>query len=152
MHKNFCWLIFLFIVGAITTWHTGIFSVRLYQYYQLDAIASPTKVDWAVKPLSKGRFALVAEYSFLVQGTIYHGKTILKKPLFRNLWAANNSLPRYQSQQWKIWFSANYPHHSTVQKSFPLKECFYAGVLLLLFIYFLGLGYYISLLEKAKKE
>lgn len=147
MHQNKWWKIWLVVLALVTAWYICKGTYVFYQYTTLNAQTKTAEFTLAVEEVSSEKFLFKASYSFIWRGQRYVGEEVLSQPVYRNTTAAINAIPAQQSVPRKVWFSTSNPQHSTLQIAFPLKECLTAFVICGLFLYFLGLGYYVKKLE-----
>lgn len=143
MHKNWIWRAFLSVVFVVTLWYTGDAWYRYYAYSHLNAKTTADAVDWTIEKHSEDAYSLTASYRFTIGKTSYSGRTSFAKN-YRNRWAAEQAVAEYSSSPWDVWYGKENPNHSSLQKSFPVKECVSAVVLWALLLYFLWLGFYVS--------
>lgn len=141
MYKNPLWLLFLTVITLVTAWYGGVAFLRLHRYIQLDTQVETTDIQWSVKKLGEDRYRVNGAYSFIVEGQHYENLWMMQE-VYRNPWAAEKALARHQSHRWTVWVDSSNPRYSSLQKTFPLKDCVSATVLLGLLTYFIGLGYY----------
>lgn len=144
MHKNLVWQAFLFVIFAATLWYTISALYSYYSYSHLNSQTSPSTINWEVVEKSEENYFLKTSYSFNYKGNLYRGSTTWSQDTYRNQWAAEQGLKESSSQQWKVWFDNLDPHHSSLQKNFPLKECISAAFLWGLSLYFLWIGFYVA--------
>jgi len=144
MFQNKIWLAFVAVVTATVLWFTFRAFTELYYYQALSYQAPAETTEWSVKTLYDDRFVLRANFTFFIEGKLHHGTTVFSSSTFRNPWAAEQALAKYSNKKWNVWYSPDDFSRSTLQKSFPVKECFSAGILWALLIYFVGLGYYVK--------
>ena len=142
--KSKVWQFLLLFIGAVALWFTGDAIIRLYGYISQNAEGVATITQWNVKEFPGDRYVLSASYSFHYDGKQYQGETVFEKPRFLNRWAAEEAIRNETQQTRPVWFSSWNPDHSTLQKSFPIKECLSAVLLWGLVIYFIGLNEYVS--------
>jgi Protein of unknown function (DUF3592) len=144
MHKNPVWLAFLAVISLVVLWYCGAALYKIYGYSRLTAEVQATSIQWGVKELADDQYIVKANYTFAVEGKIYQGETLFKDIIYMNAWAAEQAGLKNGKKNWKVWFQPNHYNHSTLQKKFPTKECYYAGAMLLLLLYFVGLGFYVT--------
>lgn len=144
MHKNFIWLCFLSLIMGAVGWFTLKTLYAVYLYMSLDAATPVESIKWQVDRLNEDRFAVKAEYMFRVKAQTYQGDTTFKNDIYWNPWTAEDALKVYSQKEWTVWYSSRDPHYSSLQKNFPLKESISAIILWVVFMYFLGLGYYVA--------
>lgn len=144
MHKNFLFQSFLLILFAITLWYTGKATYRYHTYSKLTAQVVPTQVDWSIEEISTDDYILVANYTYNISGTDYKGSTAFSKEPYRNPYAAEQYKKERVMQSWVVWYDPSTPHHSSLQKEFPLKECLTAIFMWGLLLYFLWISFYVT--------
>lgn len=144
MHKNPAWMIFLGFIGLTTLYFCASAAVSLYDYYYETQTAVPLSINWSYRKVSNDVYAPFASYTFQVKGGVIKGESFLAQPLFRNEWVADEILNSLKKDPHKIWYDPSHPHRSTMEKTFPIRDCVYALVLVILFGYFIGLGIYVG--------
>lgn len=144
MHKNVVWQAFLAIVFAVTLWHSVVALYSYYSYSQLKVQTRLTAINWEIEEESEEYYLLKAVYRFQFKGNSYPGNTAWADEPYRNRWAAEQAAKEFSEQKWKVWFNPNDPHHSSLQKKFPFKQCISAIFLWGLLLYFLWLGFYVT--------
>ena len=138
--KNPNWLIFLIVIGAVVFWFTAKAIYLSLNEAQLKEAVSVQSIHWSVKALTEEQYQIEADYTFFLKNKLYHNKTLFTKPLYRNPFAAEGAIQSFSKQQWKVWYNPSNPDHSTLEKTFPLKDWIYVGILWALFCYFIWLG------------
>jgi hypothetical protein len=144
MGKNPVWLALIGIAFAATLWYSSFAVFRLHDYYSLKETTSPYDLKWFVEELESEDFRVGATYSYTLNNANYRGETIFNDHSFRNPSSADDELQIKRAKDHSLFYDPQNFHHSSLQKKFPTKECISAGVLFLLFLYFLGLGIYTS--------
>lgn len=128
------------ILLAIALWFTGKAATGLYSYYTLTEQAPIKKIDWSVYEKNSDIFYPIAHYHFAVDGKEYEGETILTEWPYRNAWAVEQGIKNYDTKY--VWYSPKNPvKNSSLQKKFPFKESLYAAIVLLVYFYFIWVGY-----------
>jgi len=145
MHSNRYWIFFLIAVALVAFGFGANAAWQLRRYFALDAQAPSMELSWTVKSKMGDRYYLLGKSSFQVKETRYSGETLVEKPMFRNLWSANSFIEEIKDQSRLVYYSRVQPQINTLERHFPLKEVLSAAALLVLFLYFLGLGYYVGL-------
>ena len=125
-------------------WYCGVALFRIYRYTQLKAQAPASNVHWGTQALSGDQYLIKATYAFTVDGKTYPGESVFEDEIFMNKWAAEQTIPKYSYQTWNVWHQPDNFVHSTLQKKFPSKECYSAGAMFVLLIYFVSLGFYVT--------
>lgn len=144
MHKNRIWLAFLVALTVVTAGYCVKALYNLYQYAVLTEQTPAQNVHWGITPLSDDQFLVKANYEFSVGGRVYPGETDFKDVVYMNPWAAEQAMPQYSYKLWQVWYQNDKFQHSTLQKKFPAKECYSAGAMVILLLYFVWLGFYVT--------
>jgi len=144
MHKNYIWLALIATIVCIALYFSGVTLYKIYRYTTLTATTSTHEVEWSVKKLAEDRYALKAKYSYDINDKTQRGESLLTRIIYRNGWAAKQALKEKENQKVVVWYSPQKISYSTLQKSFPIKESVYCGILWVLFIYFIWLGFYVG--------
>jgi hypothetical protein len=143
MHGHPLWLTFLAALALGVFWYSGNAGWKYYRYYSLTASTRPTQLSWQIGEVSDEEYPLIGSYTYIDPATGDSKAGSWSDRPFRNRWAAEQALPDYGSKEWLVWFSPN-SQYSSLQKSFPIKECISAAVLWLLLLYFIWLGFYVT--------
>ncbi|MBS4168080.1 hypothetical protein [Parachlamydia sp. AcF125] len=152
MYKNRGWFIFLLLIGLPTLFFSGITFYNLYQYSRLDSKTQVAKIEWSIvkqEPWSilnlvgwgEERYALKTLFEFEYEGVFYKKEALADSFRFRNEWAARQEIAQEQNKKQFVWFQSTNPRQASLQKTFPLKGCISACVLIGIFIYFICLGF-----------
>lgn len=144
MHKNPIWFALLALISLTTLWFSAIAVYNLYGYFRLTETISAQDIRWSIKEEDPESFQVVADYTFLVNDQQYEGSTTFNDWPYRNPWGAQEALKVKEKQNWFVWYAASNANHSSLQKSFPIKECITMGILWGLLIYFLWLDSYVA--------
>lgn len=144
MHRNPVWLVFLVLFGILTAWYSGDALYKMYQYESLSKKTKPQTLALEVVDNGSGRFYYLGKYSIEIDGASYEGQQQLAQPIFRNEAAAQAFMDEYLHDPWVVWYSPQNPAKSKLQKNYPLKEVFYAAVMVVLLCYFLWLGFKVA--------
>lgn len=144
MHKNPVYLAFLGVLIGISLWYTVDALLDVFAHNKLTHKTEIASVNWEVKKLGSDRFVPTSQYKFQVNGEEYLGETTLFSPIYRNVWGVEQLFGELEEQYQKVWYEGKKPSHNSLQKKFPTKKCVTASVVWIIFIYFLGLGFYIG--------
>ena len=144
MHKNIFWQAFLVVIFVITVWYTVAALYSYYFYSHLSIEKNALAIEWKVEKKSDDIYFLNAFYRFDFEGKVYFGNRVLTEEPYRNTWAAQEAIKEFTDRQWKVWFDPQNPARSSLQKTFPFKECLSAVFLWGLLFYFLWLGFYVA--------
>ncbi len=144
MHKNRLWLVFLGIIGICTLWYSvsGILAVQHYR--AMSATTPLVDSQWSVEEMPGDVFVPLVGYHYKIGGRIYTGETLLYDEGSRNPSATEDNIQSLRKLSWVAFYDPRQPQRSTLQKSFPIKECLSAVVLLGVFTYLVWLGYSIG--------
>lgn len=145
MHKNLFWQGFLAVVLLTTLGYSAVAVYRYYQYVRLTA-ETPTisAMQWDVEQKADDEFIIGVQYVFKVGQQEFKGETKWPKERFLNRYAAEEGIKEFSARKWRVWYDSSDPHHSSLEKNFPFKECLSALFLWGLFFYFLWLGFYVA--------
>jgi hypothetical protein len=143
MHENRYWLIFLLSLCVCTLGYTLYTSIKLYEYLRLRQELSLKQVQWSVEASKDDHFLIHSHYQFIREGILYQGQTTWDEG-YPNRWAAEAVKNRLAAQSWKVWIDPSHPDYSTLQKTFPFKQCLSTIVLWSLLAYFFLLGNYVK--------
>lgn len=143
MHKNPLFLAFLGLVSLAFLWFAAASGYKLYLYHSLDRSTAADVNLWRIERLSDEEFLVSATYTYTIQGNVYTGKTTFHDWPFRNPWAAEEAIKTRKQEKWSAWYSSSDFSYSSLEKSFPLKQCLSTGLLGALLLYFLWLSFYI---------
>ena len=137
-----CWLILLMTSLGIACWFLGQFAHGWWGYHQLQS-EKPAQVNaWGIEEVKKGKFAVFAKYQFELSDHVMHGRTQFKM-LFDSQAAAKSYLNDWKNQSWTVFYDANQPAMSTLQRPFPLKVLVSGLLALGISFYFLYLRRFI---------
>lgn len=140
MHRNPLWLAFLGVVALVVLGYSIKTGIAVFNYEQQRVSTPPAGITWSAKKVAEDSYVLQADYQFYSHQILYQGKTEFPFS-YRNAFAAELAGKEESSKPWRVWYSPSNPQNSTLQKQFPIKECFYGIVLWCLLIYFVILGY-----------
>lgn len=144
MHSNVIYRAFLLAASFVTLWYSGNAFYKYYNYSRLTAQTTLSSSNWHIHEVAEDEFYLEANYTFSNNQKIYAGQTSWPREFYRNQWAAEKDIPYFQKHRNIVWFNPANPHHSSLQKSFPLKECISAALLWGLLLYFIWIGFYVN--------
>lgn len=144
MHKNLIWQAFLLFILATSLWYSAIALYRYYNYSHLEARTTVSSINWEIEEQTEEKFIVKGNYSFEFKGRSYSGTAIPNDINYWNRWSAEQGVKELSSKKWQTWFDPQNPHHSSLQKNFPLKECITAIFMWGLLLYFLWLGFYVT--------
>ena len=131
------------IMAAAAIWFCTLAGLSLYTYHKLDRQTEAHVTQWKLIEYSASKVAIQAFYNFLVNDETREGQIIFSKPYYLNKAAAEKALIHKSLQKWTVWYNHQNPSFSSLEKSFPLKKCFNALLVLSL------LGYLYILRQKA---
>lgn len=143
MHKNIYWLSFFILISVCVLSYTGYTVFALYQYQRLTDQVPVSHIEWSTVELGEEKFAPQAAYQFFLGGRSYT-KHHTWQEHYLNAWAANEAKNQLALKRWKAWVDPSHPDYSSLQKTFPIKECISAIVLWGLWSYFFFIGQYVS--------
>lgn len=141
-YKNPAWLLLILMNLFGILWFSSTAGKEIYNYYTLSETTNVKEIHWFVERVSFDDYKVGAEYSYLVKNNLFEGKTLFKDKKFRNPLSADDELKVKANQEFLVFYDPTNLYHSSLQKSFPTKECVSITVLFLLLLYFIGLGIY----------
>lgn len=147
---RYIWNFFYAFIGIVAVWFTLSALYQLYSYFSLTEETSAKTIEWSVIEITDEKYILGTKYSYSVNGVEHSGDSRMSSLSFRNAWAAEQAIPRYAKQAWTVWFSPTNPDYSTMQKSFPFKDCLSAILLWGILGYFYWLRGYVNRLAGGK--
>lgn len=143
MHRNPFWIFFLSSLSLGILCYTFYTSWHWWQFIRLDASTSAEETQWAVVALDDEQFAAFTRYRFRANGKNYEGQIVWQET-YLNPATAQEAVTRLLQAPIFVWFDASFPEISSLHKELPLKEMIYTALLWILWLYFLGLGYYVK--------
>ena len=148
MYGNLVYRVFLLLIAVTTLVYTGIAGYKVLKHLRYGQGVSAVVDRLVVKKHGDSQYSLYAFYRYSVDGAEYSGEGLITDTRFRNTWAVQHAKAEFeksiQQKPLTVWVYAGVPSQSVVQRSFPLKECISAGLLIALVGYFLWLGYYVA--------
>jgi hypothetical protein len=142
VNKALLAIILIVMVGALwTTWHA---AQEVYRYISLQARVPAEDLVWNTVARDSEHHFPQATYTYRVDDRVFNGSTVLSAPSARNRWAAQQLLPEIESTRWYVWYYPANPSFATLERSFPLKETLYSGMMWGIIAYFIALAWYIE--------
>jgi len=139
MNKNSYWLGYIFLILMVVISYTAFTSYKIYQHSRLTEEVTPHSLQWSIHKMAEDDYVLDSVYTFLWKGENFNGH-MQDSEHFLNTWASQEALEKINKRSFTVWFDPQDPNFSTLNKEFPIKYSIYAGLLWLLFIYFVWLG------------
>jgi len=140
MSRNSYWLGYIFLILIVVLSYTVFTSYEIYQHSRLSQKTVPSSIKWSVHKAAEDEYVLNSHYSFSWNAKTYSGQ-MEDSEQYLNEWASQEALEKMNQRTFTVWFDPSDPTFSTLNKNFPIKYSVYAGLLWLLFIYFVWLGY-----------
>lgn len=131
----------IWISGLITAGFLISASIDIWKYLRLEERVQVSIDKWKVIEKSSSKFAISASYSFDYQRKSRHGKTTFSKPYHLNRPSAEKQVNILNQKAWTVWVHPGHPEHSSLERVFPLKKCFYSLMALGIYLYFIYLRY-----------
>lgn len=144
MHRNKIWIAFLTLITFAVIWFTWGTANKLKDYLTYTASSDILDINWKIHKINEEKYDLEAVYSYKIDDKIYQNKIIINQEIYQNPWAAEQAVTQQVAKKWKAWYDPNSPTHSTIVKTFPMKELISTAVLLGLWLYFIWLGFYVT--------
>lgn len=143
MQKTVVWIALLFLIFGIAIWFSAKTTRSVLDYLRLKEQVPVQIESWHIEEVKSGRFALFAQFSYAYKENAYQVKRSVG-PLYPNKWAAEQGKERWQERQLTVWVDPKNPQKTvSFVKKFPYKTTISTGILLVLLLYFIGLGCYV---------
>lgn len=133
------WMVLLILTSLVSTWFVGGALFQVWRYFSLDQQAKAHIRSWEVVESHSGRYAVEAEYDFLVKNTLYEGRMLFSHLYFISPSAAESAIAEMNKQSWMAWYQAGDPSCHSLQRLFPFKASIHAILTLGVLVYFLFL-------------
>jgi len=147
MKHKISWILVLIISGSIFVWFSFQLFLQTNKYIILNTPIKANIEKLEVNNDNKNKFLAVASYSFDVANKTFIHKGVFEKK-FINPLSAKAFCENISKNDFIIWYNSKNPNFSSVEKNFPIKNCVYSIITLIVFIYFLILKYYILGFQK----
>jgi len=142
--KNIFWIIWLGSLCIISCFFS-FFALRdIYTYLSLDSRTQTQKISWFQEESWLGRWTLIGDYIYQVNGIEYHQKCPKKSEQYLNEKRAEKAIEEKKGKQEIIWYSQNSPHISALEKIFPVNLTVRASISIFIFLYFLGMKLFVK--------
>lgn len=148
MHTNYVWLGFLGAAALVILAFCLSTAKELTAYFSVGQASHTEILDWRVQERSNSRFYIIARYRYQVDGKEFESSHTFKDHSLRNPWAAKKKITEMEHRTWTAWYSPKRPHLSTLDRHFPLRRVISSLFLVGIYLYFIGLGYYVGKLTR----
>ncbi len=148
MNKKQLWITFLAGFALIAFWFSLQSGYQIYRWMTQSAKSSPTSINWKIEKKAEGRFILIADYTFSLNGKEINGRTAFPSMAYKNIQTAEYFLSKQMKTPVTIRYSSSQPKNSTINRFFPLKSCIYTAIVWSILFYFIWLGYYTARVSK----
>ncbi len=135
----------MFYVRVFNALILVLFGLLLYfafpvimDWYRTQSLTEATDLidpQWSVKTLSDENYRIKLNYSYKVDGKLFHGEELFQGEQFRNPYKAEGRIEELKKETRSVWFSSKDPYDSSVEKFFPTKKAIYLLILLFLLNY-----------------
>lgn len=119
----------------------------IYTYFLLNQKTTGEFIGFDVID-SKNKCRALIKYSFKINDKIFKSYSSTKDN-FLNHYTLQDYIKELPQENLTIWFNKKNPNISSIEKNFPIKNCIYLVVTLLIFAYFLVLKFYVYRFEKS---
>ena len=144
------WIVLLALTSLVTVGFLAKTTLRLKDYFSLNATSKALSMDWKVVEKSAAAFALEVVYQFdSLKKEGVQGSIELEKPYFLNLPSAQHAIEELSQKSWDIFYNNKNPSVNALQRNFPFKDCIQSLLTLGVFIYFL---FFKKIMEKSTQE
>jgi len=110
---------------------------QLYSYYRLDKKKSCQIIQWSIKQTHRGKFLVIAKYSFDVNGNTVTGKMTFSDKPFLNKPTAIFQIKKWDKQNWQVSYDSKKPTVSSLANQVPIKNISYMFISMGVLIYFI---------------
>ena len=142
--KNIFWIIWLGSLCIISCVFSYFALKDTYKYLSLDSRERTQKIIWFKEENWLGRWSLIADYIYQVNGVEYHQKCKKKSEQYLNEKRAEKAIEQVKGEQEIIWYSQNSPQISALEKIFPINLTVRASISFFIFLYFLGMKLFVK--------
>lgn len=143
MRKTSYLVAFVLILVGCALWMIIGASSQLRSYFRLSAEVPGELVELEVEEVKKDRYRLQAHYTYTFRETPYVSKNFIGKS-YPNPYAAHQVKKNFEELSIPVWLNPNKPTETTLEHHFPTKVVFSSILLILIVLYFLGLGRYVQ--------
>lgn len=120
---------------------------EIHTYFLLNQKITATLEDCKIINYKSQKYKIYVSYTYNVNNKIFKNNSSYSKN-FINYINANDFKEKISKNVFYIWYNKMNPNISSVEKTFPIKNCFYLIISFLVFIYFLILKYYLYAFQK----
>jgi len=139
------WGVFFLLTTFVSLWFCGQATLRLKEYLRYGCITQGYVENFLVKELAADKYVIEAHFVYEVDSVYYQGATLLNAPVFLNRDAALQHVAKHwEEKAWGVWYDREKPSYASIQRLFPFKALFNAGLSLGILLYFIGLKNYMA--------
>ena len=107
------------------------------------------KKKFEIKNDKRDKYEVLASYAFQVANKTFDNKKTFEN-FFLNTLSAKSYVESLSKKDFMVWYNSKNPNISYIEKKFPVKNCVYASLAFVIFIYFLILKYYMFGFQKIE--
>lgn len=133
------WRVFFVISAGLACWFLGNGAVQWWNFLTLREEMKVEVYQWDVKRFNASKYALAASYRFEKGDKIFEGKTLFDGIYYLNKPSAIEAVEQKKLKSWKAWIDPKNPSHSSLEKTFSIKNILYGLICSGVFFYFLYL-------------
>lgn len=134
----------LILIASVALWYVIIAADSLIYYFSFRNHVVAEVTSWEVKEIGENQYSAFATFSYAVANQEYQASSLFPDVIYLNEFAAKTHLEELKKKTMFAWYSKGEPRQATLDRSFPGKQVFNAGVLVVIFSYFLGVGRYLK--------
>jgi len=140
--KNF-FILLLVVAGGITSFLGAQFFLKLHHYFELTHQVEARFDRWDLEEKGEGKYFLVTETCFTLQGKTYRQVHRLEKPVYPNLFLAMDHKEKWKEVAKTVWVNPKKPEKASLVRLLPMKQGVHFLLALGVCFYFLWLFFYV---------
>lgn len=143
MHKNTFYISLILLLAALTLWWTYDALYLTFKYYTLSASTTIVITEIETVKKSDDDYRLEIEYLYIAGENSYKKRQMLPSKHL-NLFAVQKAIDELKNKNLPLYFNPRDPNQASLERVFPLKQSFYAIIMISILCYFIALGYHIK--------
>ncbi|HSW72850.1 MAG TPA: hypothetical protein VLG44_05535 [Chlamydiales bacterium] len=114
------WTALFLITALMGVYFTFVFGKDFFEYISYNSRVPAKILEWQVREMKNGKFAVAAKFSYQINENSYVGLTVIKDRHFLNDYAAMHAVKNKEiALEEAAWVSPHSPEKSTLQRRFP---------------------------------
>lgn len=148
MKSKISWIVVIFL-PIILFFFISFKTIKdIYIFFSINQKAVAHVESYQIREYKKNKYKALITYSFKVNDKIFVKKNFFRK-IFLNQFNADEFVSKISKENFYIWFNKKNPNFSSLEKTFPIKNCVYLSITLLIFFYFIILKYYVYTIHRS---